>query len=92
MKCEYGNALYGLREGRKKPMENEKMETIDPQLVAVFGKIKEAAELYVLVSACTKEPYVVCDEETFDDQVLMFLRMEDAQAKGKKLLEEKIPV
>ncbi len=73
-------------------MENEMNEKIDPKLVAVFGKIKEAAELYVLISACTKEPYVVCDEETFDDQVLMFLRMEDAQAKGKQLLAEKIPV
>lgn len=73
-------------------MENEMKEKIDPKLVDVFGRIKEVSELFVLMSACTKEPYVVCDEETFDDQVLLFLHSEDAQARGKQLVAEKIPV
>ena len=27
-------------------------------------------EFFVLISACTREPYVECDEETFDDTTL----------------------
>lgn len=25
------------------------------------------ADIFALISLCTREPYVVCDEETFDD-------------------------
>ena len=27
------------------------------------------ADIFALISLCTREPYVVCDEETFDDEV-----------------------
>ena len=37
------------------------------------------------MSLCTKMPYVLCDEETFDDEVLLYYTEEDAQREGKKL-------
>lgn len=78
-------------------MENEKNQQempnqLDPALVAVFTKMKDAEQLFVIMSGCTKEPYVICDEETFDDQILMFLNEEAAQAKAREMFAEKIPV
>ena len=44
------------------------------------------------MSLCTKMPYVLCDEETFDDEVLLYYTEEDAQREGKKLIEQRIPI
>lgn len=52
----------------------------------------ENTEFYVLMSACTRAAYVQCDEETYDDEVLLFFEEERARAKGKELAEQKIPV
>lgn len=59
---------------------------------ALFEQLRTASELYVLMSVCTKEPYVVCHPETFDDEILLYFDMEEAKAKAKSLMEEKIPV
>ena len=37
-------------------------------------------------------PYVFCDPETFDDEIFVFLKLDDAQAAAKSLAEEKEPV
>lgn len=71
---------------------NQQTPQLDPKLVAAFEKIKNAEELFVMMSGCTKAPYIVCDEETFDDQVLLFTKAETAQEKAKQLLSERIPV
>ena len=34
-------------------------------------------------------PFVACDEETYDDEVFLYYRLEDAQEKAKKLAEER---
>ena len=44
------------------------------------------------MSVCTREPYVVCDQETFDDKVFLFFDMEEAKKEAVSLLKEKIPV
>lgn len=36
---------------------------------ALLQKMRSVPELFVLMSACTKEPYVECDAETFDDEI-----------------------
>lgn len=59
---------------------------------AALQRLKDSKVLYVLMSACTKSPYVFCNPETFDDEVFLFVNPEDAQAEVKRLLEEKIPV
>lgn len=45
--------------------------------------------VYVLLSGCTRLPFVECDPETYDDQILVFYREEDAKRRAKELLEEK---
>ena len=47
------------------------------------------ADIFALISLCTREPYVVCDEETFDDEVFLFLDEEEAKKEAAKLAEEK---
>lgn len=73
-------------------MANEEKNTEVLERKALLQKMRAVPELYVLMSACTKQPYVICDPETFDDEILMFFTEEEARTKGKALLEEKIPV
>ena len=44
-------------------------------------------EFFVLISACTREPYVECDEETFDDEVFLFLDEEEAKKEALKMIK-----
>lgn len=55
-------------------------------------RLKTGKELYVLISACTKCPYVVCDPETFDDQVFLLFDAEEAKQEVQRLRGEGIPV
>lgn len=73
-------------------MDNETKNGAQADIQAVIGRLRETTALYVVVSACTKLPYVVCDPETFDDEVLVFFSQEDAEARAKNLAGEKIPV
>lgn len=50
-------------------------------------RVSEA--VYVLLSGCTRLPYVECDAETYDDQILLFYREEDAKRRAQELLKEK---
>lgn len=55
-------------------------------------RLKDGKELYVLISACTRCPYVFCDPETFDDQVCLLFDLEDAKREVQRLRDEGIPV
>lgn len=57
----------------------------------IIQRLKSAESLYVLMSGCTREPYVFCDPETFDDEIIMFINPEDAKAEVKRLAGEEIP-
>lgn len=46
--------------------------------------LRNAEEVYVLFSKCTRMPYVECDAETFDDQIYIFRKKDDAE----KIAEE----
>lgn len=54
-----------------------------------LAALRSPGELYVIISAVTKVPFVVCDDETYDDQILLYYRAEDAREKAKELLEAK---
>lgn len=54
--------------------------------------LRDAENIYVIMSQFTNMPFVVCDKETYDDEVLLFVNEEDAKAKGKEVLEEKQPI
>ena len=73
-------------------MDNEGKKAAQTDRQALLGRLRDTRELYVIVSACTKLPYVVCAPETFDDEVLVFFKPEEAEARAKSLAAEKIPV
>ncbi len=50
-------------------------------------RVSEA--VYILLSGHTHLPYVECDSETYDDQILVYYSEEDAKRRAKELLEEK---
>ena len=54
-----------------------------------LAALRNPGELYVIMSAATKMPFVKCDEETFDDEIFLYYQMEDAKDKARKLLDEK---
>lgn len=66
---------------------------INPAEKALLERLgKENTPFFVLMSACTREPYVQCDEVTFDDECMIFFEEEAAKEKAKELAREKIPV
>lgn len=83
----------GRAERRTKGIMSEEMKnTKDTGLGALLERLRTAPELFSLMSVCTKEPYVVCDGETYDDEVFLFFDVEEAKKEGERLLAEKIPV
>ncbi len=54
-----------------------------------LAALRNPGELYVVMSAVTKLPFVKCDEDTFDDEVFLYYRAEDAKEKVKELSEQK---
>lgn len=49
------------------------------ELLRRLAKQDQESEFFVMMSACTKAPFVMCDPETFDDEVLLFFTEEDAR-------------
>lgn len=54
--------------------------------------LSSSKELYTLISLCTKLPFVICDPETFDDEVLMYEKEEDVKREGQRFIDQKIPL
>jgi len=57
-----------------------------------FIKLQTSKELYVLMSPCTKLPFVACDEETADDQIFIYENAADIEREAKRFIEKKQPV
>lgn len=55
-------------------------------------KLTEFREIYVLMCASTRAPFVACNEKTFDDEVYMFYKEEAAKAEVEKLRKKMYPV
>ncbi len=51
-------------------MTNQTPTAADQQ--PLVQKLTGAQELYTLLSLCSKAPYVMCDAETFDDEIFLF--------------------
>lgn len=58
----------------------------------VLKVLREAPEFYTLLSLCTKAPYVLCDPETFDDEIMIYFDPEAAKKAAESLLNAKIPI
>lgn len=50
-------------------MDQGKQTKEKAEKLAVMKKLSTSKELFVLMSLCTKMPFVMCDPETFDDEV-----------------------
>ena len=68
----------------------KELENMDKQ--KVLNELRSAKDVYVLVSRCTRMPYVVCDPETFDDEILIYFHEEDVKKEGARMIEEKNPI
>ena len=66
---------------------NENSTTVTKQ--ETLAALRNPGELYVVMSGATRLPFVFCDEETFDDEVFLYYRAEDAKEKAKELQEKK---
>lgn len=58
----------------------------------ILSLLKISKEIYCIMSAATKMQYVQCDPETFDDEILVFLKEDEAKEKATQLLKEGNPV
>lgn len=54
-----------------------------------LAALRNPGELYVVMSAVTRQPFVKCDEETFDDEIFLYYRVEDAKEKAQELLKDR---
>lgn len=66
-------------------MEQNKLPTLE--------KLRTSEEVFLIFSKCTNMPYVFCDPETYNDQIYVYYKEEDAREAAKHYMEdEKIPV
>ena len=65
-------------------MDNNRKELI--------RKIQTLGEVYTILSRATRLPYVICDPESFNDQVWVFESKEDLEKAVKPLTDKKNPV
>lgn len=70
-------------------MSNGNTSSQSEERKAVLKILQSAKELYILMSPVTRLPYVTCDPETYDDEILLFEMLEDAKKTAEKLKEEK---
>lgn len=54
--------------------------------------LRKADAVYMLLSLCTRMPYVVCDPKTYDDEILLYFEEETAKKAAETMLKEKEPV
>lgn len=73
-------------------MDQGKQTKEKAEKLAVMKKLSTSKELFVLMSLCTKMPFVMCDPETFDDEVFLYEKEEDIKREGQRFLDQKIPL
>ena len=73
-------------------MKEENNTKNSPDRQKALAHLRNAKELFVIISMHTRMPFVFCDPETFDDEVLLYKTEEEAQKGGKLLLAQKDPV
>ena len=54
--------------------------------------LRTPGELYVIMSGATKLPFVVCNPETFDDEILLYYTEAEAKEEAMKLQKEGNPM
>lgn len=73
-------------------MEEQKANVIAEGKKRALSSLRNSEMIYMLVSACTKMPFVLCDPETYDDEIFLFDDLEEAKKCAEKCREKKQPV
>lgn len=73
-------------------MSEQKTDTISKEKKKVLEALRGSEEIYMMMSACTKMPFVVCDSETYDDEIFLFNDLECAKKRAESLRKENQPV
>ena len=73
-------------------MSEQKETVITEKKKQVLSDLRNSEEIYMLMSACTKMPFVVCDPETYDDKIFLFNDLETAKKRAEKYRNENQPV
>lgn len=60
-------------------------------IMKMITKIQNAQALYVLMSVRTRLPYVVCDDETCDDEVFVYFEEKEIVNRASELLKKGVP-
>mgnify|MGYP007107360943 FL=1 len=65
-------------------MSEQKETVITEEKKQTLSVLRNSEEIYMLMSACTKMPFVVCDPETYDDKIFLFNDLETAKKCAEK--------
>ena len=70
---------------------DENKVIVSTEMKQTLVNLRNLEEIYVIMSGVTKMPFVLCDEETFDDEVLVYYQEESAKEKDvyKRQTEER---
>lgn len=68
------------------------MTQIDGKKRFILQQLRNTEEIFALFSRATRLPYVHCDEESYNDQIYIFRKEEDARKTAGQYQEKKIPV
>lgn len=71
---------------------NDQMAQIDSKKRFMLQQLRNAEEIFVLFSRCTRLPFVHCDEETYNDEIYIFRKEEDIKKAAEEFHNEKNPV
>lgn len=58
----------------------------------VLTQLQQRESIYVIYSKCTRMPFVMCDSETYDDEVFIFFDQKDGEEEAKRLVTSGNPV
>ena len=68
------------------------MAQIDGKKRFMLQQLRNSGEIFVLFSRCTRLPYVCCDQETYNDQIYIFRKEENARGAAEEYGKQEIPV
>ncbi|MCI5995074.1 MAG: SseB family protein [Blautia sp.] len=68
------------------------MTQIDGKKRFMLQQLRNLEEIFVLFSRCTRLPFVHCDEDTYNDQIFIFRKEEDARKALEEYQKDKTPV
>ncbi len=68
------------------------MTQIDGKKRFILQQLRNLDEIFVMFSRTTRLPYVHCDEESYNDQIYLYRKEEDARKAAEQFHQDKVPV